>query len=131
MAANFADVAEGVRATVAAYAQALDDGRIEELLETFCPDATCRIPGLGTRQGTEALREAFSGLKRQRRQRHLVVNTLVTQWGGTEAKAVSDLVVLVQEESGWKVEIVGRYLDTLRLHDGRWRFHERVAEFVR
>lgn len=131
MGVSFAEVAEGVRATIAAYAQALDDGRTEDLLETFCPDATCRIPGLGTPQGIDQLRQAFSGWTPQRPQRHLVANTLVTEWSETEARAVSDLVFLLQEESGWAVKIVGRYRDTLRLHDGRWRFHQRVAEFVR
>ena len=38
MAMTFADVAEGVRATLAAYTHALDDGRTDDVVATFCPD---------------------------------------------------------------------------------------------
>ena len=57
---TFAEVAEGVRATIAAYTQALDDGRTDDVVATFCPDGVCEIPGLGTHQGHDALRRAYS-----------------------------------------------------------------------
>jgi len=127
---TYAEVAEGVRATIAAYAQALDDGRADDVVATFCPDGGCDIPGLGTHQGHDALRAAFSGWQPPRPQRHVVVNTLVTDWNDHEATAISDLIFLLQGDSGWAIQMVGRYRDTLYHDDGTWRFHHRAVEFV-
>ncbi len=127
---TFAEVAEGVRATIAAYTQALDDGRTDDVVATFCPDGACEIPGLGTHMGHDALRAAYTKWEPRRPQRHLVVNTLVTDWNDHEATAVSDVVFLLKGDSGWAVQLVGRYRDTLHPADGTWRFHRRTAEFV-
>jgi hypothetical protein len=127
---TFADVAEGVRATIAEYTQALDDGRTDDVVATFCPGGGCDIPGLGAFQGHDALREAYAGLRPQIPQRHLVLNTLVTEWSDREAMAKSDVVFLLRVDKGWKVLLVGRYEDTLHCEDGTWRFHHRAAEFV-
>jgi hypothetical protein len=51
MALTYADVAEGVKAALAAYTQALDDGRTDDVVATFCPDGACEIPGLGHHRG--------------------------------------------------------------------------------
>jgi hypothetical protein len=125
-----ADVAEGVRAALAAYTQALDDGRTEDVVATFCSDGGCAIPGLGTYQGHEALREAYSSWEPKRPQRHLVLNTLITEWSDTEATAISDVVFLLLGASGWSIQLVGRYRDTLRVEGGNWRFQHRAATFV-
>lgn len=130
MAPTYAEVVEGIRATITAYAHALDDGRTEDVVATFCPDGVCDIPGMGTHAGHDALREAYARWKPRRPQRHLVVNTLVTDWDDREAHAVSDVVFLLQHDSGWAVELVGRYRDVLHQVDGAWRFHLRTAEFV-
>jgi len=126
---TFAAVAEGVRATIAAYTQALDDGRTDDVVATFCPDGVCDIPGMGTHEGHDALRAAYAGWAPRRPQRHLVLNTLVTEWGNDEAEAISDVVFILLGKSGWAIQLVGRYHDTLH-RDGRtWRFHRRVATF--
>ena len=52
---TFAEVVEGVRATLAAYTQALDDGRTDDVVATYCPDGVCEIPGMGTHEGHDAL----------------------------------------------------------------------------
>jgi hypothetical protein len=132
MSANptYADVVEGVRATIAAYTQALDDGRTDDVVATFCPDGTVDIPGMGAHEGRDALHAAYSKWTPRRPQRHLVVNTLVTDWNDREAKAVSDVIFLLQGDAGWAVQVVGRYRDTLHHDGGAWRFHRRTAEFV-
>ena len=127
---TFADVAEGVRATIAAYTQALDDGRTDDVVATFCPDGVCDIPGMGTHQGHDALRAAYAGWAPRRPQRHLVLNTHVTAWSRDEATAVSDVVFILQGKSGWAIQLVGRYHDVLHREGGTWRFHHRLAEFV-
>ena len=122
---------EGVRAAIAAYTQALDDGRTDDVVATFCRDGVCEIPGMGTHQGHDALRAAYARWTPQQPQRHLVVNTLVTDWDDHSATAVSDVIFIVLEgDAGWAIRLVGRYDDTLHHCDGAWRFHRRVATFV-
>ena len=128
--ARYADVVEGIRATIAAYTQALDDGRTDDVVATFCPDGVCEIPGMGTHVGHDALRAAYAQWTPRRPQRHLVVNTLVTDWNDAAATAVSDVVFLLKGDAGWAVQVVGRYTDTLHCLDGAGRFHRRAAEFV-
>jgi hypothetical protein len=126
---RYADVAEGVRATIASYTQALDDGRPDDVVATFCPDGVIDVPGLGTHGGHGALRAAFAGWVPRRPQRHLVLNTLVTRWSSDEAEAISDVVFMLLGNDGWAIQLVGRYRDTLHRDGGTWRFHRRVATF--
>jgi hypothetical protein len=128
---SLADVDAGVRAAIAAYTQALDDGRTEDILSTFCVDGGIDIPGMGVHAGYDALYQAYAKWKPSQPQRHLVVNTLVTEWNDHEASAVSDVVFLLLGDNGWTVQVVGRYEDTLHCEEDRWRFHRRRAEFVR
>ena len=132
MSANptYAEVVEGVRAAIARYTHALDDGRTDDVVATFCPDGVCDIPGMGTHVGHDELRAAYAKWKPRAPQRHLVVNTLVTDWNDDEATAISDVIFMLQGDTGWAVQVVGRYYDTLHRDDGTWRFHRRAAEFV-
>jgi hypothetical protein len=125
-----AEVAEEVRGLIAAYCHALDDGRADDVVATFCADGVVDIPGMGTHAGTDALRTAYEGWKPRRPQRHVVVNTHVTAWSDTEAHATSDLVFLLLGDDGWKIQMVGRYDDTVCNHAGDWKFHHRKASFV-
>jgi SnoaL-like domain len=126
----YAEIIEGVRAAIAVYTHALDDGRTDDIVATFCADGGCEIPGMGTYVGHDALRAAYAKWKPRRPQRHLVVNTLVTECNDHEATAISDVIFLLQGDAGWAIRIVGRYHDTLHEADGAWRFHRRVATFV-
>ena len=125
----YAEVVAGVRATIGAYAHALDDGRVDDIVATFCTDGTCDIPGLGAHAGHEALRAAFEKVKPRAPQRHVVVNTVVSDWDEHNARATSDLVFLLKADTGWTIALVGRYRDTLRNDDGTWRFVRREAQF--
>ena len=130
MTASYADVVEGIRATIAWYTHALDDGRTDDVVATFCPDGSCDMPGLGTPEGTDALRAAYEKVKPRIPQRHLVTNTLVTDWDDEEATATSDVVFLLRVDDRWTVRLVGRYHDTLHRDGDTWRFHRREADFV-
>jgi len=127
---TFADVAEGVRAAIAAYTLALDDGRTDDVVATFCPDGVVVLPGMGTHEGHDALRAAYDSWTPRRPQRHLILNTLVTEWDDHEASATSDMVFILLRSGGWSIQLVGRYHDTLHRDGDRWRFHRREAEFV-
>ena len=128
--ASYADVVAGVHATIAAYAQALDDGRTDDVVATFCPDGASEMPGIGTFEGHDALRQAYAGWKPTRPQQHLVANTVVTEWNDHEARATSDLILVVKGKSGPSIQLMGRYHDVLHHDDGVWRFHRRTAEFA-
>jgi hypothetical protein len=127
---TYADVDAGVRATIAAYNHAVDDGRTDDVVATYCPDGGCDIKALGAHEGHEALRVAYAKVEPRVPQRHLVVNTLITGWDADSALAVSDFVFLVRGDGGWKVQLVGRYNDTLCRTDEGWRFHRREGDFV-
>ncbi len=127
---SLAEVAAGVNAAMAAYAHALDDGRTEDVVAMFCHDGELDMPGFGHLSGHDALREAYGQWLPVRPQRHLVLNTLVTEWADNEAYATSDVVFLLKGERGWAVQLVGRYHDVLHRDGDVWRFHSRVAEFT-
>jgi hypothetical protein len=127
---TYAEAAEGVRAAIAAYAQAVDDGRTEDIVATFCAEGVLEIPGSGVYEGHDALREAYSGFRPRSPQRHVVVNILVTDYNSHEATAISDLLVAHKGESGWAITLVARYHDRLHNKDGTWRFHQRTMSFV-
>jgi ketosteroid isomerase-like protein len=124
---TYADVVEGVRATIAAYTHALDDGRVDDVVATYCPDGVFDMPEMGTFEGHEALRAAYEGWRPRGPQRHLVVNTHVTDWSDDTATALSDVVFMAEGSSGWGVRFVSRYRDELRRTDGRWLFHRRTV----
>lgn len=130
MSLGYAQAVNDIRGVIAAYAQALDDGRTDDVVATFCPDATVSIPGMDVLNGHEAIRAAYSAMEPRRPQRHVVVNTVVTAMDDHTAKATSDVVVLGRGESGWAVHLVGRYTDDLRLTGTAWRFVARTLEFT-
>jgi hypothetical protein len=126
---TYADVVEGVRTCLAAYTQAMDDGRTDDVVATFCADGGVDIPGLGAHEGHDDLRAAYAAVAPRRPQRHLVLNTVLTEWNDREATAVSDVVLLLQGKDGWSIPLVGRYHDVLHNDGGAWRFQRRTATF--
>ena len=128
--ATYADVAEQVRALLAALAQAQDDGRTDDLVSLYAEDGVVDVPGLGTFAGASALRQAFAGWAPTVPQRHIVTNTLVSEWDGDVARAVSDVVFIQRGDAGWAVATVARYHDTFRNSDGTWTLARRSMEFV-
>jgi len=129
-ASTEASVRAGVQSAIAAYAQALDSGRVDDLVDLFTPDGVSDIAGVGTFEGHDALRASYAGFVPKRPQLHLVSNTVITSWTDDEATAISDLVFFQRGGSGWAVKIVGHYHDTLRRTDGAWRFQRRVTTFL-
>ncbi|MGW2048852.1 nuclear transport factor 2 family protein [Streptomyces sp. NPDC001858] len=122
-------VAAGVRAVIGAHTQAQDAGRTDDIVALYTPDAVLELPGTDPLQGHDALRAAFKGWEPTQPQQHLVANTLVTAVGPDEATAVSDVVFLQRGESGWAVQVVGRYDDALRRVDGNWLLHRRATTY--
>jgi SnoaL-like domain len=118
----------GISATLAAYAQAWDDGRIEDVVSLFTPDGSIDLPGVGVTTGTEALRELYRSMLAPGASRHVFVNTHITSSTADQARAVSDLLVLGGQP--WQIQAVGRYIDTFRRSEGTWRFHTRTLRLA-
>jgi hypothetical protein len=124
---TYAEVVEGVRATIAAYTHALDDGRADDVVAQFCPDGAFELPGTGTYEGHDALRETYRAWAPKRPQRHLVLNTHVSEWDDHEAHALSDVVMILEGKDGWSIRFVARYRDVFHRDGGRWLIHRRTV----
>ncbi|MEV1025215.1 nuclear transport factor 2 family protein [Streptomyces sp. NPDC050264] len=118
-----------IQSAIAAYAHALDAGDLDGIVDLFWPDAVAEIAGVGEFEGLEAIRQAYAGFAPTGPQLHMVANTVVTRNDGREATAVSDLAFMQRGESGWAVQLVGRYDDTLLRRGDEWRFARRVTTF--
>ncbi|MEU9435200.1 nuclear transport factor 2 family protein [Streptomyces sp. NPDC048252] len=122
-------VAAGVRAVIGAHTQAQDAGRTDDVVALYTPDAVLELPGTDPLQGHDALREAFKGWAPTQPQLHLVTNTVVTALGPDEATAASDVAFLQRGESGWAVQVLGHYDDTLCRVDGTWLLRRRKTTY--
>ena len=129
--ATYAEVVEGVRAALAAYTQALDDGRTDDVVATFCPDGVCEIPGMGTHEGHDALREAYVGLDaaaapappRPQHPRHRLERP--RGHGDQRRDLHPEGRRRAGRSSSWAATTTPSTTS-----DGTWRFHRRAAEFV-
>ena len=125
-----ADTIEGVRAALAAYCHALDDGRTDDVVALFTDDGRAALPGIEPAEGSAALRALYRKVVPTVPQRHLVVNTVVTAGPAGEVEAVSDLLFVKLGEGGWTAPLAGRYVDVLRREGDRWLFVRRSLSFA-
>jgi uncharacterized protein (TIGR02246 family) len=114
---------------IAAYAHALDAGRPDDVAALFCPDGVAEIAGRATFVGREAIAAGYAAWEPTAPQLHLVTNTVITPTAVDYATATSDLAFFRCDQTGWVLQLVGRYEDLLHLADGVWRFHHRVTTF--
>lgn len=130
--ASYAATAADVRAVIAAYAQAIDDGRHHDIAAMFCEDGSVDLPMAGVVTGRAALLALFGeGGKSPGLSRHLVTGTHVTRWSAHHAVAISDLIVVGRAGgASWGFPAVGRYFDLLHCREGSWRFHARTLRFT-
>jgi hypothetical protein len=126
---SYGDVFAGVMSAIAKYNHAIDDGRTDDAVATYCSDGSCDIPGLGAAQGHEALRAAYTLVEPKVPQRHMVSGTHLTDWSADKASAVSDFAFLIKRDGVWGVLLTGRYTDELCRDGEVWCFHRRVGAF--
>lgn len=107
------------------YVRALDDRRLDDLMDLFCEDAT--LDGVQSVRGRADLRVYFEGWfsSSWTSSTHFVANLIVDEVDAENASAACDYfqtaVVNGRTVFGW-----GRYDDTFRLEgDGSWRFATR------
>ena len=126
---SFAEVFAGVMTAIAQYNHAVDDGRTDDAVATYCADGSCDIPGLGAHEGHDGLRAAYALVEPRGPQRHLVSGTHITDWSADRATAVSDFAFLVKRDKTWSIMLTGRYDDELCRDGAGWKFHRRVGTF--
>jgi len=117
-----------IRETLHQYAMFLDDGRVEDFLDLFTPDAVFTADEF-VYDGREAIRVELAE-KPRGPGRHLPFPALIELESPTVARAWSDFLRVKIEREGdptaWAITSAGRYYDRLvKGDDGRWRFSRR------
>lgn len=120
---------ESIRDLVARYNANGDSGRFDAMLELFAEDAVLEVPGRRI-EGRAAIRAFFEGVARGdagrrpiRLLRHFTATHQIDLVSETEARGRCYYQVLT--EAG--LDHWGRYTDTYRKLEGRWRFAHRSA----
>jgi uncharacterized protein (TIGR02246 family) len=114
------------------YANALDAGEVETVVDCFTSDATLESPVIGIIAGTEAIRafaERFAAQRAGGTQfRHMVTNIAAEiDPGGEQARASAYLLVLITRDGKSRRLPPGRYECDLVKSRGEWRFRRRVV----
>lgn len=116
----------GVRRTLAAYCQTLDDGRFDEWASLFTDDVVFTVMGHRL-VGPDAVR-AFVEPTQQAdaRGRHMLSEPVIDIDGDT-ARATTDYAFIAPNH---RVMSAGRYHDELRRESDRWRIAVREIVFL-
>ncbi|MDF3312207.1 nuclear transport factor 2 family protein [Rhodococcus sp. T2V] len=124
---------EGVRRTLAAYCQLMDDGDYGEAANLFHSDARWTVAGV-VYNGITEIRNLVASWPVPDGIKHLTFNSIIDVDGGL-ATAVSDYLVMKATDIGGVAIRAGRYHDSLsRSASGEWKFSEREnrgSSFVR
>jgi uncharacterized protein (TIGR02246 family) len=117
-----------VRDTIDRYAQCVDRGRIDDLLELFTADAVLETGGEQHR-GRDGIRALFARTRESLRSQtttriaHHVSSVMIDFADAERAEARSYFLAVTEHgPDHW-----GRYRDTLVRDGDRWRFQHRVA----
>jgi len=120
-----------IRRILAAYCQACDDGRFDDLAALFAEDSTFEVMG-GTYAGRDAIRGFIAaGQPPERRGRHMCANSLVDiDPSGSTATGSTDYIFVARTPEGLQITSAGRYHDTFVRDGDRWRFSSRRIVFL-
>jgi uncharacterized protein (TIGR02246 family) len=119
-----------IRRVLAQYALAHDGEDVEAFLALFTENGQIVLPAKAATVGRPAIGEylAESYARRKaasKRAKHLYANSVIDVVDG-QARAISDFVAYSSTAGGpWIATVVGRCIDRLVLHDGKWLFEER------
>lgn len=117
--------AEQIRRTIVEYGQFIDDRKLDAWLELYCHDAVHEI-NEGRHEGRAQLRAFMeAAFARIGNLRHIMLGSSI-HVVGESATATTDWMTFRRAADGTPaVASVGRWDDTLRVEDGRWRFAHR------
>jgi len=126
---------------IARFAERNDARDPDAIAQMFVEDGSFARPTAPDKpvHGREAIREQFRARPANKMTRHICANTIVDVVSGTEAKAVSTIVLYtapVEEGATLPVKadakkLLGAYHDRIvRDADGIWKFKERVGSLA-
>jgi uncharacterized protein (TIGR02246 family) len=120
-----------IRYNLAAYCQACDDGRFDDLAALFTPDGTFTVMG-ATHTGRDDIKAFISaGQPPELRGKHICANSLVDiDASGATATGTVDYIFVGRTSEGLQITSAGRYNDTFVRTDDGWRFRSRRIAFV-
>lgn len=123
-------IAARIRNAIGTHTQAMDAGRVDDVVALYTEDGVLELPGAEPIAGRPALRQAFTQWIPERPQLHIVTNTRITPIRERQAKATSDVAFASRGDAGWSFLIVGHYDDTFVLQDDTWLFHKRITDYI-
>ena len=120
----------GIRRTLAAYCQHLDDGDFGALAHQFTADGTIQFEDRNGATGRAEIEAWFAETSAPgRRGRHLTVNTII-ELDGDQATVRSDFAFLGFLHGELRPLFAGRYHDDFVRDEGRWLIRQRTAVFL-
>ena len=114
-----------VQGLFARYAHHLDSGDFDAWEELFSEDAVLVMGDL-ERTGRAAIRKWLENGFTPSNASHAIVNVAVRPDGSDRATATADFLFSRRPdgEGGWRISMVGQYVDVFVQQDGRWLIHE-------
>jgi|HubBroStandDraft_5_1064220.scaffolds.fasta_scaffold309890_2 uncharacterized protein (TIGR02246 family) len=123
---------DAIRDLMSAYCFHVDDCEFDKFAALFTIDATFEPGPQGKYQGRDAIRKFIASVVPRPGEgparKHCTMNHMITV-NGSEARANSYIVVLLESDNGIIPSLAGRYEDLLVKEDGEWRFKVRKIHF--
>ncbi len=111
---------------LSAYALLLDQGRLEDWLEVFWPDASMEVPGQPAIHTHQGLREMAAGSPMGT---HIAASPLISPGATADEAIVEQAYIFRSSVKGWFSS--GWYEDRVAKRDGRWRIISRRVNYAR
>jgi uncharacterized protein (TIGR02246 family) len=119
----------GIRRTLAAYCQLVDDGDFAAVAQQFAPDGSFASGGTAA-TGRDAIVDWLdANHPPSQRGKHVCVNPIV-DIDGDRAAVVSDFLFLNWKGGALTTAAAGRYRDVFVRIDGHWRIERRDVDML-
>jgi 3-phenylpropionate/cinnamic acid dioxygenase small subunit len=113
---------QAIRGVIAEYAQCVDDGRLDDLIDLYEEDASHQTNGRMYR-GRDEIKAFFASLSLQGL-RHFTSNIII-KIDGMNATARTDWIAIRTDEASIAIVAGGRYQDRFVKRGTDWRFMQR------
>ncbi|WP_192496992.1 nuclear transport factor 2 family protein [Gulosibacter chungangensis] len=113
------------------YANAIDNSRVEDVVNSFTEDGVFDMQSLGAPaafEGAEGLRAAFTGMVESMAGcLHMMMNHLI-EVAGDRATGTVYCDAYTLQPDGERVQMLVFYTDQYVKQDGEWKFAERIVK---
>ncbi len=130
--ASLLEEKDAIRDLMSAYCFHVDEGEFDKFAALFATDGTFEPGPQGKYQGRAAIREFIASVVPKPGEgparKHCTMNHLITV-NGSEAHAMSYIIVVRESADGIIPSLAGRYEDLLVKENNQWRFQVRKIHF--